>query len=207
MTEDYRVESLSKLFDDTKKVLSSVNPNLNNMEMRKINVNDKEHMRKVNTLNLSKVIVKIIKDVLMDIQMTKKSVGIINATEFNKNYNIGELKIEKESLTTDDIVFNKDNPFVYETPSIFKITNDELKIILNFSSTTWYSDKDLYHEGGSFEVDGIDMNLLKELLQDNSITVDLHKEIGVDSNGWKTMSTVLLEIHYYRNFLPKIKIR
>ena len=211
MEEKYDVGSLNQLFDDTLSILINERK-LNDLER----LNDEKNSKiNYNTILLSQAIVKLLKDVLLNIQVSRKDYGEILPKELKKYYAFGELKDKKEVVKTnndsilsifDDETVDYPDNFNFETPSYYQMKYDEVMLVLNFSSSLSYSNGSYLRDGGNLEYDYIDLELLKRQLEKYGITAKLHRQIGLDTSGLQTINTILLELHYYR-YYEKNKIK
>ena len=88
--------------------------------------------------------------------------------------------------------FDYDNDVMHNkfSESAFRIKDDVLEIVLNFS----------YEKGGNFKYDDIDMDMLNDILDAYNIEVGLDRKLTHD---WDTKGLCILEIHYYRNKVKK----
>ena len=214
MPDNYRNESLDKLFDETRSIITEYHSGIISNDKNKVNeIDEKESRKRINTLSLAKAIVILLHEIMINIQVTKKTDGNIIPMDFNKIYNFGELKDVKEikKADNDDILsifedreFEWMDEFNYESPNSYKLTYDELSVVLNFSYSDYNISGTYYHEGGNFEYDNIDEELLNETLNEDGIVAKLHTQFGVDTSRLQTINTIVLEIHYYRD-LEKIR--
>ena len=211
MQNEYFKDLIDQLFDDAKDSLKKDNL-LEIIEKKKNLREEKECWMNVNTFLLGDAILSLIKEVLMNIQLTKKTNGIIDPKDFKKYYEYGELrnvkKIEKPDDTDilsifKDKVFEYNSEFNYDTLNYYKMTNDELSMTLNFSNT--YIDNKLY-DGGYLEYDDINIELLNDYLSKYGVSAKLYTSFGNMTGGNQIISTIVIDIHYYRNY-EKEKIK
>lgn len=206
MTEKYSTESLSKLFDDTKKSLKEEKSNFKE-EINNLERNERNSMKVINTSRLASAIVMLLREVMIGIQITKEASGKIDVNYFNKYYYLGKLKEVKEELDEEDDFLSifKDRRFVwndeynYETPNVYNMKDNELSMLLNFSSTSYLVRGENFNDGGYLEWDDIDEELLASILEEEGITLKIHKQFGLDTSRVEIINTIVLEVHYYRD--------
>lgn len=207
MTENYTNVSLNNLFDSTKRVLERKKLGLPSEE--DIIRSEKNSWINYNTTLLSKAIVQLLKDIMVNIQISANDYGVVTPKEFKKYYAFGDLKenveapkVDDDNILSifDDAVFEYKDELNYDTLNSYKMTSDGISLILNFSYSHSNSCRDYYRNGDHFEYDSIDLELLENQLNEYGITAKLHKQFGLDTSGTQTINTILLEINYYRNF-------